>query len=163
MLQSHTVTAEFSLGLAPLSLYSNATAMRECITGGRLGRGEHRQALNDAMPASVLAKSSNTSPLALSLEFTEGTPCDIVSGLVRSSTIEVACGAKDGIVDILEDRTCHYLVRVQSVALCNHKAFVAEEEAFSLVELMPTAPPSQPQHQHQHQHQHQEEEEGGSP
>lgn len=107
------------------------------ITGGRLGRGARRQLLSPAMPTSVLANSTYAPPLALSLEFTGGTHCDLLASVLRSSTVEVACGPRGGIIDIIEDSICHYLVRVHSAVLCQHPDFVVARVPMSAVRLEP--------------------------
>ena len=126
------------MGLAPKPFdFGNATWLDSVVTGGRLGRGARKQPLPSWLPQVVLHRSAPPTPLALSLTFEGGTPCDILSNVTRSSTVEVSCGPRDELIDVLEDSTCHYLVRVNSAALCGHSTFVAAVETFTRVDLRP--------------------------
>jgi hypothetical protein len=56
-------------------------------------------------------------PPSLVIEFEHGTACDLVN-VHRGTTVELMCGTKDVITDIIEDSTCHYHFKVMSTALC---------------------------------------------
>lgn len=142
MHQHGVLAAEFSLGAAPIAFYGNGSALQAVITGGRAGRGAERQLLPASMPSAVLMRNVNTPPRALSFEYTGGTPCDIVDNTYRAATVEIQCGAADGIIDIVEDRTCHYLVRAQSSVLCGHPDFVTVLPGLSTVQFVPHGMPN---------------------
>jgi len=59
-------------------------------------------------------------PKSLAIEFTGGTPCDIVN-LTRSTTVYIYCGQSNGIIDIVEEKTCHYNIKVHSNLVCNYE------------------------------------------
>ena len=69
-------------------------------------------------------------------DYTLGTLCggdnvDNISphaGIERSSQIRYYCGKKLGLIDVQEDRTCHYIVYVSIPALCHHPLFQMEKQ-----------------------------------
>ncbi len=67
------------------------------------------------------------SPSSLKIEFVNGTVCDIDNKegeyLKRATTLELSCGIVDEIIDVQEDKTCHYHVKVSLVSLCNYPDF----------------------------------------
>jgi hypothetical protein len=91
---------------------------------------------NDNTLAEVAGKSSSSSPAiglyspilhgreqlpkSLAIEFTGGTPCDIVN-LTRSTTVYIYCGHSNGIIDIVEEKTCHYNIKVHSNLVCSYE------------------------------------------
>lgn len=53
----------------------------------------------------------------IGLQFTRGTTCDL-TGVLRSSTVFLKCGKSKRVVEVVEDRTCHYRVVALSPLLC---------------------------------------------
>ena len=72
----------------------------------------------------VPASASLSGKPSLQLEYSDGTECDI-EDLKRSTTVELFCSTsgKDEIVNIVEDRTCHYHMQVGIAALCSVPKF----------------------------------------
>jgi hypothetical protein len=89
------------------------------------------------LPTNILIK--DTGPKSLKLEFEGGTPCDLEE-VNRSTTVEISCGAKDTIIDIIEDRTCHYYFKVQTPSLCKHPAFQPKKNKMLRMSFSPDPP-----------------------
>jgi hypothetical protein len=152
LIHRETLKSEYILGNAPLELYGNMSAIAHAMDvssdiegandasnirsaemgGGISGRNHsaypnrNQKLLSMAgLPIDLL--SSSVAPRLLKLEFEGGTPCDLVH-INRSTTVEIKCGKEDILVDIVEDRTCHYYFRVEMTALCKHPEFAPQEE-----------------------------------
>ena len=67
---------------------------------------------------------------SLKLEFDNGTLCDL-RNTSRSSTVDISCGPKDMIISIMEDKTCHYLIKVQLAVVCKLPSFAPKKEKVS--------------------------------
>lgn len=63
------------------------------------------------------------------LEYADGTECDLTQGLRRATTVRLYCGDDNALVNVFEDRTCHYVFSVHTPALCQHPAFVVKPKA----------------------------------
>mmetsp|Transcript_3828 Transcript_3828/g.14916 ORF Transcript_3828/g.14916 Transcript_3828/m.14916 type:complete len:465 (-) Transcript_3828:1564-2958(-) len=72
--------------------------------------------------APVYTGHNEDGEMAFQLEFDGGTPCD-VSSLERSTTVEFVCGDRNELESVVEDRTCHYRMRVANTELCRHPRF----------------------------------------
>eukprot|EP00596_Hydrurales_sp_CCMP1899_P005544 CAMPEP_0119051236 /NCGR_PEP_ID=MMETSP1177-20130426/72918_1 /TAXON_ID=2985 /ORGANISM="Ochromonas sp, Strain CCMP1899" /LENGTH=413 /DNA_ID=CAMNT_0007030369 /DNA_START=378 /DNA_END=1619 /DNA_ORIENTATION=- len=117
---------QYSLGTAPTAIYNDIHALEESTL--RAGKGGKRSLTSETdttladmglgLPSAVLLRNGVTEVRSLKLQFEEGTPCDIVEGTMRGSTVEIFCGPRDGIIDIIEDRTCHYHIKVHSLLAC---------------------------------------------
>jgi hypothetical protein len=93
--------------------------------------GDNKKVGKLRMPPSgmpVAGFGKDDAPKFLSLDFKNGTACDIES-LNRSTTVQIHCGARELIMDILEDRTCHYTIKVSTPLLCLHAAFAPTKQA----------------------------------
>ena len=116
----------FSLGHKPFSTDTNANtnpntnAQSKSDSKNNLNNVDEETLFNLFVPASA---SSSGKP-SLQLEYSDGTECDIEE-LKRSTTVELFCSTsgKDEIVNIVEDRTCHYHMQVGIVALCAASQF----------------------------------------
>eukprot|EP00603_Paraphysomonas_imperforata_P003268 CAMPEP_0114421152 /NCGR_PEP_ID=MMETSP0103-20121206/4927_1 /TAXON_ID=37642 ORGANISM="Paraphysomonas imperforata, Strain PA2" /NCGR_SAMPLE_ID=MMETSP0103 /ASSEMBLY_ACC=CAM_ASM_000201 /LENGTH=455 /DNA_ID=CAMNT_0001589657 /DNA_START=250 /DNA_END=1617 /DNA_ORIENTATION=+ len=128
MLQQQVIQAEFVLGKPPLEVYKNATALAEAV---------HYPTKTSAS----LRDSHSAQPKlpALHLEFTDGSECDIIENVRRGSTVEVSCGDRDFIEDIIEDRTCHYVIKMTSKLLCRVEGFSPPKKEVSVVTCEPAA------------------------
>ena len=84
------------------------------------------------LPLYGLGKAAG--PRAIVLEFENGTKCDIES-MDRSTSVHISCGARDAIIDVVEDRTCHYNVKVTSPVICLLTDFAPRRQKFIRVEL----------------------------
>lgn len=60
-------------------------------------------------------------------QFAGGTECDL-TGVLRSSTVFLKCGAVDAVKEVVEDATCHYRVVAESPLLCRFVPYL--EAAF---------------------------------
>ena len=109
--QHQVVQAEFLLGVPPLAMYTNATALSTAI----------RFPIKTAATMDDVHTSQIRVP-SLHLEFTHGEECDI-EDVQRGGTVEVSCGDQDGIGDIIEDRTCHYVIKMTSKLMCRVDGF----------------------------------------
>lgn len=123
--------SEFFLGYPPSpETFTNETALEAMVSGRRE---------STTIPGGAQAASSspffglvrglggagtlaNFQP-SLRIEFSGGSPCDLLANATRGTTVEVMCGLRDEITDVVEDRTCHYLLRVTSRHLCRSKIF----------------------------------------
>jgi len=128
------IQGEFSLGLAPHAVFSSKQTMEAAMTGDPHSQDIEHISLT-GMPTSVLQKAY--SPRALMLTFEGGTPCDI-ENTQRSSLVEVSCGpgGNDAIAEIVEDRTCHYHIKVHSRRLCDLEQFKRPLQKTSLLEFV---------------------------
>ncbi|CAE7603449.1 unnamed protein product, partial [Symbiodinium microadriaticum] len=70
---------------------------------------------------------------ALHLEFDGGMACDI-ENVHRGSTMEIVCGVRDTIEDIIEDRTCHYIFKITSRALCSVPGFAPPKRKVATIQ-----------------------------
>ena len=67
-------------------------------------------------------------------EYQYGTPCsgdDVdmdIRGVERSSTVRYFCGPKLELVEIKEDRTCHYIVDISVPDLCDNQHFLVTND-----------------------------------
>ena len=136
--QTHmSVQAEFMLGKAPVATYRSLAGLTAAVTGGY--RSDSRnEATSDSevgMITAVLQRSYR--PKKLMLHFEDGTPCDI-EDVSRSATVEILCGGGvDAITDIVEDRTCHYQIKVHSALICDFEGFQKPTQKNELVEFVP--------------------------
>lgn len=155
---------QYSLGEAPVDIYSDKSALMHAagirvssdVDDGSMPdplqpketsdksnasyrkndiyKGGKLQIPTSGMPVTGFAKDD--SPKFLSLEFKNGTACDIES-LNRSTTVQIHCGMREVIMDILEDRTCHYTIKVSTPLLCLHAAFAPAKQALERFVLIP--------------------------
>ena len=132
----HVVEASFDLGFPPFHIYNDDMALKDRISKQHNWIDSYDSILSgnsttsDASIVSFfsLVRGSGVSTGTLPgrpilLEFTNGSPCDIVKNQNRSSTVEVSCGIRDAIIDITEDSTCHYYIKATSRVLCLSKLF----------------------------------------
>jgi hypothetical protein len=120
---------QYFIGHPPEDLYENETTLLASVVPPRPA----------ALHRVGSFRSGNVPTPSLHIEFTGGKACDIENTL-RGATIEIACGIRDGIEDIIEDRTCHYLFKVisscislifsevYSVALCSVEGFAPPKQ-----------------------------------
>eukprot|EP00602_Paraphysomonas_sp_CaronLab_P003035 CAMPEP_0185031628 /NCGR_PEP_ID=MMETSP1103-20130426/19204_1 /TAXON_ID=36769 /ORGANISM="Paraphysomonas bandaiensis, Strain Caron Lab Isolate" /LENGTH=413 /DNA_ID=CAMNT_0027567203 /DNA_START=239 /DNA_END=1480 /DNA_ORIENTATION=+ len=108
------IEAEFSLGVPPLEMYDNETALQEAVV----------------QPRSHPIKRTTHALPSLQIEFTGGKACDI-EDVTRGSTMEITCGSRDAIQDIIEDKTCHYVFKITSRAICAVPGFAPPQEMVS--------------------------------
>jgi len=132
-----SVQSEFILGKAPFATYRSLAGLKESVSRGyRSSSGSAM--MPDAevgMPTAVLQRSHR--PQTLKLHFEDGTPCDI-EDVKRSATVEILCGTDlDAITDIVEDRTCHYHIKVNSALICDLEGFAKPTLKNELVEFVP--------------------------
>jgi len=139
IVQIQKINSHFSLGNAPIHLFYNETALRELIgvgEGSSRVYGETIEKSNDRELADMTGKTSKFPiniglyspilhgreqlPKSLAIEFTGGTPCDVVN-LSRSTTVYIYCGQSHSIIDIVEEKTCHYSIKVHSNLVCNYE------------------------------------------
>lgn len=126
IIQASEIHSEFSLGYPPLETYDNLTALNTMTIYGstsqqqQSGRGYllHRF----GMPPPKMNGKEQDDGNRLLLEFVNGTACDI-KDTMRESTVEISCGPRDLMKDIKEDRTCHYIVYVESPVICKVPSF----------------------------------------
>lgn len=57
------------------------------------------------------------------IEYEGGTECDTTTNAKRATTIKLICGDTPAFLNVVEDRTCHYVFTVQTPALCKHPEF----------------------------------------
>lgn len=139
----HVVESKFELGFPPHQLFENETALRERISRQDTWVDSFEQTNGDSEPLAMffaLARAtgvaSGTLPgRSLLLEYTGGSPCDLLPNKNRSSTVEVSCGVRDLIADITEDHTCHYYVKVTSRILCTSSLFAPKARQASRVQF----------------------------
>jgi hypothetical protein len=113
MLQKQVVQAEFVLGRPPLRIYKNESALSAAVhypTKTSASLDDNAHSYQPKLPS-------------LHLEFTDGSDCDIIENVRRSSTVEITCGDRDFIEDIIEDRTCHYVIKMISKLICRVDGF----------------------------------------
>ena len=107
---------------------------------------------NEQELANLLGKSTSSSPAiglyspilhgkeqlpkSLAIEFTGGTPCDIVN-LSRSTTVYIYCGQTHGIIDIVEERTCHYNIKVHSSLVCKYEHLSPSKIEYVQIDIKP--------------------------
>jgi hypothetical protein len=133
------VTGEFSLGTAPFSVLRSLSALEAAVVGTgpeRPGETNGKLTRPAGLPSSVLQRKYKPKTLVLSYE--GGTPCDI-ENIQRASVVEVTCSPNgaDSIVDIIEDRTCHYLIKVHSALLCELDGFKRPREKATMLSFIP--------------------------
>jgi len=130
----HSIQGEFSLGLAPHAAFTNKQTMEAAMTGDPHSH-DIEPVAPAGLPSSVLQKAY--SPRSLILTFEGGTPCDI-ENTQRSSVVEVSCGpgGNDVIAEIVEDRTCHYHIKVHSRRLCELEQFKRPVQKTSVLEFV---------------------------
>ena len=143
------------MGLAPLDVYTNTTALRQSsnlLSGSSAydtspaGAGSltdsgsthtPRVTLRDlpasGMPLTGLGKVAG--PKAVILEFIGGTRCDI-EAIDRGSTVHISCGPRDAIIDVVEYRTCHYNIKVTSPSICQLSDFAVTKQTFERIEFI---------------------------
>ena len=95
------------------------------------------------MPLSKQTFNPKKLQKSLTLEFDQGTPCDLnlppqhnnrqhnnnhhnLQHTNRSVTVSIFCGRPGGVLDILEDRTCHYIINVHVPVLCEYSEFLPQ-------------------------------------
>ena len=69
------------------------------------------------------------------IEYVNGTECDL-KDTFRATSLELACGPQDGILEVIEDKTCHYRMRVSLKTLCQLPSFVVEEKKYTQLDLL---------------------------
>lgn len=87
-------------------------------------------------------------PPSLQLEYEDGTPCEVAEQDYdvnlkldkRSSTVEIICGRSDSILEVREDRTCHYHIKITSRQLCKCPGFAPDDLQYSKVNFYPSNP-----------------------
>ena len=93
-------------------------------------------------------KSPSAEAPSLQIEYFEGTPCKVADEGFdinlkldkRSTTVEILCSRTDGILEVREDRTCHYNIKIGSKEICNCPGFAADELHYTRVSLFPASP-----------------------
>ena len=60
----------------------------------------------------------------------------------RATTVEIVCGSVDAVLDIREDRTCHYHIKVSSVRLCKCADFAPNAAQYKRISFYPVAYPT---------------------
>lgn len=139
----------FSLGNLPAGGLADAMNyvvknMRSNVTNTRIESSEEDAQLRHLMEDFDSDKNSKLA--SIQLEYTQGTPCEVVDGEIgqvfdrRSTTVEITCGRIDSILEIREDRTCHYYIKVSSAALCNYDGFAPNDTKYSRVSFYPNSP-----------------------
>jgi len=91
----------------------------------------------------LFRQSSNAhhKPNHLALEFSDGTACDLQQ-LNRSIVIEMYCGVNNVILQIREDSTCRYRMKVELTALCALPGFAPVKENITSIVLTPFYDPA---------------------
>lgn len=182
LVHTQVIDDQYSLGDAPIAIYTNNTALMRAAGFGVRGNLQVSSSSSSSssvagdddgsMPDSLQPKEGTASgtkgaaeesekvakwrvpmsgmpvtgfgrdgsPEVLTLEFENGTPCDIES-LNRSTSVQIQCGARELIVDILEDRTCHYTIKVSTPLLCLHAAFAPAKQEVERFVITPLNPP----------------------
>jgi hypothetical protein len=119
-IQKQSIQSQFILGKAPVQHYRNESYLRTISLKKQPLEDNEKTMKNLGITSPVLLGRSKK-PNSLKLEFIDdGTPCDLIN-LTRSSTVEIICGEVDKIIDIHEDKTCHYHIIVHSKLACNYK------------------------------------------
>jgi len=85
---------------------------------------------------------------SLQLEYYDGTPCQVAEQDFdvnlkldkRSTTVELVCGRTDIVLEVREDRTCHYHIKVASKQLCRCHGFAPDNLLYSKVHFYPSTP-----------------------
>jgi hypothetical protein len=132
IIQAAEIHSEFFLGYPPLPVYEDLAALTAMTAYGSTNRRQQRgsgyplHGLGMPPPKMNSKLHPDDGMNRLLLEFTNGTRCD-VKDTMRSSTVEIACGPRDLIKDIKEDRTCHYIVYVESPMICKIPSFEPEK------------------------------------
>ena len=111
VLQRQVIQSEFLLGSPPLHMYKNGTALSESV----------HYPVQAASSVNDVHTSQPKTP-SLHLEFSDGAACDI-EDVKRGTTVEISCGDRDAIEDIIEDRTCHYVIKISSRLICRVDGF----------------------------------------
>ena len=93
-------------------------------------------------------ENSDSAAPSVMIEYFGGTVCDIPENLVdydsvsRSTTVEIFCGKSDQIIEIQEDRTCHYYIKISSTVLCLLPGYVPKEAKYKKIAFYPTSTPA---------------------
>lgn len=118
MKQKKEIMSEFSLGKANSKVFDDIELLKESITHPEESTVDKVISTFGLPLISVSARgkvsSMDSKVSKMRFEYVNGTICEL-TGLPRSTTIEITCGAKDEFLDIVEDHTCHYVVRVSSL------------------------------------------------
>lgn len=104
--QTKTLEAQHMLGSAPVHLFNNESALQERVVSVK----------------SSIALAKHSKPAKLVLEYEGGSECDI-EDVVRGTSVEITCGERNALNDVIEDSTCHYILRVTSTDICHIDEF----------------------------------------
>lgn len=138
--------SEFFLGYPPSpETFTNETALEEMVAGRRVssspvpGGAESSSPFFGVVRGLGGAGSLGTFQPSLRVEFSGGSPCDLLANATRGTTVEVTCGLRDEITDVVEDRTCHYLLKVTSRHLCRSQIFAPQKREVVQLGITKTA------------------------
>eukprot|EP01039_Chlorochromonas_danica_P010604 gene10604-11750_t len=134
VVQKQVLASQFFLGQPPLSIYKNETALQSHSSAASKLRmaptwtsDREQYLLNHTGLLSPLLLNKNRDPIYLSLPFTNGTPCDL-DNVNRSTTLDIFCGTQNQILQVIEERTCAYRIKVELKVACQLPGFLPEKE-----------------------------------
>ena len=122
------VVSEYSLGNASTSELNSKNA------NPRIVRKQ------EGISIGLDGTKKNNTMATVQFELTDGTSCDL-KNLSRASTVELLCGKQLGykaveIIDIMEDSTCHYLIKVNVPDLCLIELFAPKTQKMQRMECV---------------------------
>lgn len=138
IVQKQVLANQYTLGSAPIGIYKNESALIECTSSSGMSSAvltdSERYMLNHTGLLSPIFLSRRADPLHLTLTFTNGTPCDL-DNLNRTTHVDISCGPTSRIVQVIEEQTCEYRIKVDLKLACNLPGFVPQKDHVTKIAL----------------------------